>query len=74
MRRNKKSVKSHSERCFSNPARKACRICAFYKKEDVPVGDGFSFQKNTYCEKGIDITAKLKFNCQEWGWKGEGAV
>lgn len=69
LRRNKKSVLSHSERCFSNPSRKACRLCAFYKKEDVSIGDGFSFQQNTYCEKDIDITEKLKFNCSQWGLK-----
>lgn len=65
LRRNKKSVLSHSQRCFSNPARKACRTCAFLKFDSFDEHGG----KSAYCEREIDIDNKWKFDCNQWGLK-----
>jgi len=69
LRRKKKSVLSHSERCFSNPLRKACKTCNFFKRHHGSQED----PEVVFCEKDIDITQKLKFKCEQWGLKPSSA-
>jgi hypothetical protein len=71
----RKDMEAHEQRCFHNPAQRACQTCANFKVGDntvyVPhfiheVGDCDIEEKFHYCEVEIDIEKSLKHHCPHW--------
>ena len=61
---NKNSCRSHEFRCYFNPGTKSCASCAFLALELAGMktrGCDIEFQS---CKANVDISKKLKTNCQ----------
>ncbi len=59
---NKESCRTHEYKCYFNPKTKSCAGCAFFLHEEVNYKQGHIACYQA-CMKNIDITKKLKTDC-----------
>lgn len=69
------AITEHIGRCWSNPAAKSCKTCAFYAPYSGPCDEtGCNCSSDEECTAGIDLTQfddadgrrVLPLGCQKW--------